>query len=272
MKNTKRDIAKYVILSLIAFFIILPPILMITFSFKDQSQFYHKYWGFSVPLHTENYLTAWLMIARPMLNSFIYCISIVFGILLTSSFAAYSFSRFHFPGKTFFYYAIISLLMIPSLLTLIPAFLLVRNLRLLNTPWAMILPSIAGGQAFAVLILHSFFEGLPNELFEAARMDGCRESGSYYYIALPLSKAVLFIVGIRQFVDTWNMFIWPLVTIKDSSWYPMSLAIRFLSPIKPGDYGPIMAGYTIASIPLLALFLLGRRYFVEGFAGGGIGK
>src|SRR5205823_3668727 len=138
-----------------------PFVLMVFTSLKDNAQFYVSFWAPPVPAHWDNYATAFTVIWPYLLNTVIVAIVAVPGVLLVSALGAYAFARFAFPGRTLLYGMIISLMMIPFVLTLVPSFVLVRDLGLLNTRWALVLPYIAGGEVLSVFILRSFFANLP---------------------------------------------------------------------------------------------------------------
>ena len=195
----------------------------------------------------------------------------VIDVVFLSSLSGYVFARHRFPGKEIIYVAILSLLMIPGVLTLIPAFVLVRQLGLLDTPWALILPWTAGGQVFGILLCRSFFATLPQELFEAGRIDGASEIQLYARVALPLSWPTLITLAIMHFVGTYNDFIWPLVTITNPAIQVVGVGLRqFVNQWGVVDIGGQMAGYTVSVIPLLILFTFGMKYYIQGVTAGAL--
>jgi len=158
--------------------------------------------------------------------------------------------------------------MVPYILTLVPSYILVRNLGLLNTRWVLILPYIATGQAFAVLVLRTFFVSLPNSLFEAAVIDGASGFQLYCKVALPLSKPILATIAIKDILWIWNDFLWPLITIKEDSLRVITSGIYKFSGDYVTNYGFMFSGYTIVSIPMFILFIFTARHFVRGFSAG----
>jgi multiple sugar transport system permease protein len=161
--------------------------------------------------------------------------------------------------------------MIPGVLTLIPAFVLVRQLGLINTPWALILPWTSGGQVFGILLCRSFFATLPQDLFDSGRIDGASEFMLYTRIALPLSWPILMTLAITHLVATYNDFIWPLLTIADPAKQVVAVGLtQFTSQFGVTDWGPRMAAYTVSTIPLLILFTFGMRYYVQGLTSGAV--
>ncbi|MBZ0292753.1 MAG: carbohydrate ABC transporter permease [Anaerolineae bacterium] len=187
-----------------------------------------------------------------------------------ASLTAWAFARYPFSGREIFYFLILALLMVPGELTLIPSFLLVKDLGLLNTRWVLILPYIAGGQVFAIFILRAFFSSLPQEMLEAARIDGASELQIFYRIGIPLSKSILGVVAIIHFLRTWNDIVWPLVTTSSTSLTTLPIGMYSFQTAWYSIWGPLMAGYTIASIPLIILYAFTSHLFVEGLSSGAI--
>ncbi|MEZ4866691.1 MAG: carbohydrate ABC transporter permease [Caldilineaceae bacterium] len=264
------DWFRHCVLSLIAFLMFLPFIITFIISFKSLPQFNHAAFLPTFPLHPENYVDAWRVVSKYILNSIIVSgVSVVFMVAL-AALAAWAFARYPFPGREIFFYMVIALLMIPGELTLIPAFLLVKNLGLLNTRMVLILPYIAGGQVFAIFILRSFFQGMPEEMFEASRIDGATEMQTFLRIGLPLSQSILGVVAIMHILSTWNDLIWPIVTLSNQSLMTLTIGLYAFRTAWYSVWGPLMAGYMLASIPLIILFAFTSRLFVEGLSSGAI--
>jgi ABC-type glycerol-3-phosphate transport system permease component len=244
---------------------------MIVLSLKDNGQIYGRFWGLPDPVLWENYAEGWRAMQRYIFNSLIYSLASVAGVVFLSSLSGYVFARHHFPGKEVIYLGVLALLMVPGVLTLIPAFVLVRDLGLLNTPWALILPWTAGGQVFGILLCRSFFATLPQELFDAAKVDGAGEIEMYARIALPLSWPILVTLSIMHLVSTYNDFIWPLLTISDPKVQVATVGLtQFTSQFGITDWGPRMAAYAVSAIPLVVLFTVGMRYYVRGLTSGAL--
>ncbi len=271
-KMVRHDALLHFVLGLLGVFPFYPLIFTLFTSFKDNSQFYSTFWGPAFPLHWSNYLDAWRQLYPVLINTVFVGVVSAFGVVFLASLSAYVFARHRFPGSTVIFYAIIALLMIPGVLTLIPLFLLVKNLGLLNTYWVLILPYIAGGQAFAIFVLRSFIASQPEEIFESARIDGAGEFTIYQRIALPMAKPILGTLAILALLGTWNDYIWPSVTLRNPDLWTISLKLVSFSSqwASLQQYGPMFAGYIIASIPLLILFMFTMRLFIEGLASGAI--
>ena len=243
---------------------------MLLTSLKSIPQFYHNFWGIAFPLHWENYAEAWVDIRPYIMNSIVVSGTAVVGVLTLGSITAYVFARFDFRGRTLLFYAIISLLMVPGVLTLIPAFMVVKQLNLLNTHWALILPYISGGQVFAIFFLRSFFEAIPRDLFDAATVDGSSEMKILWHIVLPLSRPILGVVAIMNLLWTWNEFMWPFVTLNDAAKFVLPVGLLTYASQYGSQYGTMFAGYAIAALPLLILFAFTTKTFMKGMTSGAV--
>lgn len=217
----------------------------------------------------RSYRLAWTVLRPYMLNSLFVCGVSAAGVLLFGSLTAYILSRQRFPGSRLVFYYIISTMMFPAVLTLVPSFMIVREMGLLNTYWAMILPYIAGGQVFAIFVFKSFFDGLPEELFESARIDGAGHIQCYRHIVVPLSKPILSVVAVMTILATWNNFLWPFITNTEGQYHVIASGLYVLSMSSYNqDLATLFAGYTIASIPLLVLFTYATKPFIQGVTSG----
>lgn len=247
-----------------------PFALMFMSSFKYQLQMLNEPWFFSLPLHVDNYFNAISEIYMSLLNSIIITSIAVVTVLITASMASFSFARYEYPGKNLIYILVIMLLMIPGFVLLVPQFILVRDLGLFNTYWGLVFPQAAGNVALAVLLMRTFFEGLPGSLYEAAEVEGANGWIIFTNIVLPLSKPILATVSIVSGLQIWNGFIWPLVITSGEKVRPIILAIIYLQPsLNQGD-GLILAGYVFASIPMVVLFFFATKPFISGLTSGAI--
>ncbi|HIQ06603.1 MAG TPA: carbohydrate ABC transporter permease [Anaerolineae bacterium] len=252
---------------------LIPIALMLVFSLKDNGQIYGRFWSLPNPARWNNYVEGLTVMWRYIINTLISSSTSVAAVVLLASLSGYVFARHRFPFKEAIYLMILALLMIPGVLTLIPAFVLVRQLGLVDTRWALILPWTSGGQVFGILLCRSFFATLPEELFDAGRIDGASEFDLYWRVALPLSWPIIVTLAIMHMhlVGTYNDFIWPLVTITSPNVQVVSVGLtQFTSQYGITDWGPRMAAYTIATIPLVILFIFGMRYYIRGITSGAI--
>ena len=249
----------------------IPLFLMIFLSLKSNAAIYASFWTVPIPPRFENYNAAYNILLPNMLNSLaIVSISTV-AVVIIASLSGYTFARLTFPGKQFLFFAILSLMMVPGILTLTPQYKLMQDLRLTNTWWALFLPWVAGGQVMGIMLCRTFLESQPSALFESARIDGASELGCYFRIALPLAKPILTTLLILNMNGFYNDFIWPLMVIDNTSKTVITVAIRvFQSQMGATQMGNMIAGFVISSIPLLILFLFGSRLYIEGVTSGAV--
>lgn len=268
--RTHLDAQRTAILGVLVVLTYYPLFFMLQTSFKSNAQFDTNFWVPTWPLHVGNYSEAWSAIAPYILNSVIVTAVSSFGVVAFSCLAGYSFSRMDYPGRQFLYYAAIALLLVPSTLTIVPLFVLVKDLSLLDTRWALILPYIAVGQVLGIFVMRAFFDGLSPEYFDAARVDGASEFRVFWHIAVPLVRPVMVVVGILQMLSAWNDYVWPFLVLSSNSVKTLVVGLVTFQGVHSTDWGPLMAGYTLASIPLILVFFLTMRYFVAGLSQGGL--
>lgn len=203
-----------------------------------------------------------------MFNSFFIAIISTVGICILSICAAYSFSKFKYPGRGILFWIVMAGMMIPQQAMMIPLYLMSRSLKLLNTYWCLILPSL--GSSFAVLMLKQFMDGLPMDLFEAANLDGCNSAQTLLHVVMPLTKPALFSIGIFIFLQRWNDFMWPFIAITKPELMTVAVGITFFKANTSDAMSYFMAANTLVMIPLLLIFFLCQKQLVEGIAFTGI--
>lgn len=257
-------------LAIIGFITYLPFVLMIVISFKTRAQFAIQPIWPTFPLHFENYSFAIKQVLRPVINTTVVCVGTIGVTLFVASLAAYSFARFRFPGSRLLFTGIISLLMIPQVLLLVPRYVVTGQLHLLGNQLGLIIPYVAAGEIFAIFVMRTFFAAIPGELMEAARVDGASHWTIYWRIIIPLSKPILATLGIIQLINLWNDFIWPFVVITKRSDYTLALILRTFAGDFGTQWGLIMACYVTASLPLLIVFALASQQFIRGLTAGAI--
>ncbi len=195
-------------------------------------------------------------------NSVIVSLSVTAFHVIFDSLAGYAFAKKRFPGRNVLFWLILSTLMVPAYVTIIPMYLVTRNLHLLNTLWAVILPGTA--DVFGIFLMRQYIQTLPSELEDAARVDGCSELGVFWRIVLPLSKPAIGALAIFTFVRHWNDFFWPLLVLIGSDKYTLTVGVAGLQGEFNTDYGVIFAGAALAALPMIIFFLAFQRYFLEG--------
>lgn len=185
-------------------------------------------------------------------------------ITLFSSMAGYAFAKKKFPGRQALFMAYLFLMMIPGQVTIIPKFLITKEIGMINSYWGLILPGIAGG---GIILMHQFMKSsLPDVLLEAAEIDGCSELTKYFRIVLPLIKPVIVTQAIMTFISCWGDLLWPLLVCTDRDMITLTLAIATLKEKDVRDYGPIMAGNVMAMLPSLIIYMFAQKQFIEGIA------
>ena len=202
-------------------------------------------------------------------NSTVVAVAITLGNLVFCSMLGYALAKLRFPGKRAIFAVVLGTLMVPGVVLFVPLFVLVSNLGMANSFPGLIFPFLAG--PFGVFLMRQFILGLPDELIQAARVDGASEFRIFRSIILPLCKPVLATLGILTFLTSWNQFLWPLVVAQSEDKYtlPVALAIYSIGE-KRADYGLLMAGSVVVVIPVLIVFLALQRHFVRGIAMTGI--
>jgi len=202
--------------------------------------------------------------ANYYLNTIISTVSIVCGQVFLSAMAAYAFAKINFPFKNFLFILILSVLMMPGQVFLLPQYLIIQRLGLLNSIPALVIPGLFS--AFATFLLRQFFMTLPKELDEAAIMDGCSRFRIFFSIILPLSKSALISSGIFAMLFGWNSLMWPLIVNTSPNKRTLSAGLAALNGQFGSDYPLMMAGAFLAILPLVALFLIFQKQFIEGIA------
>lgn len=200
-------------------------------------------------------------------NSVIVVVCSCFFNCVVSSMAAYGFEKKRFPGREKIYSMYVATMMVPGQVTMIPVFIIMKKLGLLNTYFSLVVLII---NAFGVLLIRSFMAGVPDELLEAAKVDGCPEHKIFINIVIPLIKPVLISLIVFTFVTSWNDFLWPLVSTTDSSMYTLTVALSLLKTQYAANYGLIMAGATVSFIFPFILYVFLQKQFVEGIALSGV--
>ena len=264
-------IAAYVILSLWALWALLPLFWMFSTSFKEVRAAIKipPEW---LPTHPTfvNYqvLFARAPVFRWLLNSGIVAVAHTISMLLFCSMAGYAFAKKDFPGKNAMFWSLLSTMMIPGTVLLVPLFLLVSRMGLINNFGGLILPGLVG--AFGVFLMKQFMQTLPGELLDAARIDGASELGVYSRVVLPLSKPALAVLGIFSFIGAWNDFLWPLLITQSKMMRTLAVGLATLQQESMTDYNLLMAGSAVAAIPMIIVFFACQKHFLKGLTIGAL--
>jgi len=210
----------------------------------------------------EEVLTA-VPLLRMMFNSLFVAVLVTTGTLLFCSLAAYSFARLRFKGKDLIFSIYLGTMMVPLMVTLIPTFVIMRKLGMVDTYFALIVPGMFGN-AFGTFLLRQFFMTIPTQLDEAARIDGCGYFGIYSRILMPLMKPALASLFVFTFMGVWNDFLWPLVSIQTEALKTITLGLASFQGLYTTKYHLLMAAAMISVLPVMVAYISSQRYFIEG--------
>ena len=264
----RRDWPLMLALLILAIITYIPFVFTVINSFKINAQFFQQFWLPTLPLHPENFVRAWPAMGRAIINSFSYSIPTLILTLVISGLAGYAFARYRFPGRNILFVAILALIMIPGILLVIPMFSVIIALDWADTLQGVVLPWVSVEIVFGTFLMRTFFETLPQEYFEAARLDGANEFSLLIRIAVPLAIPAFSTLAILNLLFSWNDIIWPLVAIFDSERLPVSIGVLSFAGAWSTDYGVTFASYVLASLPLIIIFAFTSRRFMDGLSGG----
>jgi len=273
-QKAKKRIANtivYIALLILSIIVLIPFFWMISSSLKQNNQV------FTIPIQWiptkpqwNNFVDIWKQI--PLLtffkNTIILSVVITIIQVLTSSFAAYGFSKMQFKGRDALFLAYIGTIAVPWQAYMIPQFIMMRNIHLTDTLWSLIL--LQAFSAFGVFLMRQYYMSIPNELSEAARVDGLSEYGIYFRIILPLSKPALTTLVVLTFVNTWNDYMGPFIYLNSTSVKTIQLGLRMFVTLYDAQYALIMAASLVSIIPISIVFLFAQRYIIEGIATSGM--
>ena len=270
VRSKVGETVKHLFIIGILIFAFIPFYLMLNIALKDNEQFFQNPWLPSLPFHWENYVYGWNYIGMKIFNTtFVAVTSTVLSIAM-SVVGAYFFARFKMPGSKVLFFVFTLLMMYPGGANMVPMFKLISSLGMYNTYWALILPAIAGGQAFNIYVLRNFIEDIPQDLFDAIEIDGGNVLQQIWHIVVPMSMPIIGTLGILKIIGQWNNFIGPLLYIRDDSMQMLSVSLLYLDGEYTKQWGQLMAGYTVASLPLVVMFLFCMKLFVRGLSAGAI--
>ncbi len=252
--------------------VVLPFVWMISSSLKAQADVlsFPPKW-IPNPIVWDNYPQSWegLPMGLAYLNSIKISTFVTIGGLFTCSLAAYPFAKMRFPGRDVLFIAMLATLMIPQEVNLIPLYIIFKQLHWIDTHWPLIVPPILQNP-YGVFLLRQFFRTIPNELEDAARIDGANPWIIYSRIVMPLAVPALITLGIFIFLFNWNSFLTPLIYLNSQNNFTVPLLLTVFVADYGAQWGLLMAAATIAMVPVLAVYVVGQRYFIEGIALSGL--
>ena len=233
--------------------------------FSDMSIFpRHPVWA--------NFYDAWIKGGFGMyfLNSLFYTVTVVFGIVIISSLAAFAFSRLKFPGKNAIFYMFLGAMMIPLPGSFVPLYVLMTRLHLINTRIGYVLCMINVGLPFSIYLLKTFFDKMPIELEDAGRIDGCSRIGIWRHVALPLAKPAIAVIIIFNSLNVWNEYILATLIFSSKNLMPLQRGLMIFQGAHITEYSLLMAGMTITTVPIILVYLLMQRHIIKGITAGAI--
>lgn len=268
-RHPVRSAAMYVLLVLTGLLFIGPFLVMLSTAFKPGSQPVDSFPPDLIPrppvLDYFVEATTTIPFFTFTVNSVIYIVAIIPLYLLVSAMTAYPLARINFRGRGLFFMLFLSTMFLPGELMLIPRFLVMTQLDLVDTYLAVILPGILS--ALGIFMLRQTFASMPEEIFEAARVDGASEWSIFVRIAMPAAMPTLAVLTILGFINVWNSFIWPLVVLNDQGKFPLALGIAYLSGVSGTDVRSLAAGTVLSLVPVIAVFLALQRHILGSMSG-----
>ncbi|WP_020615101.1 carbohydrate ABC transporter permease [Paenibacillus daejeonensis] len=223
------------------------------------------------PVQWANYETVWNRVdfGRYTFNSVLIVTIDLIGTLVSCAFVAFGLAMFNFKLRKVLYLAMLATLMLPFQVTLIPSYFIWKSFGMLNSYYPLLIPSFLGG-AFGIFLMHQFFKSLPRELYEAAVIDGCNPLGIFWKIYMPLCRPALSALGVFTFIGAWNNTVGPLIYLQDRELYTLPLALLYLKSDTQINTALLMAAAVIVTLPVVAVYLVAQKQFVQGIASTGL--
>ena len=263
MRKTYKLMPVYALLSLGAVFMVFPFVWMILTSLKTGADVY----SFSMipnPATTQNYSFVFTRtdFVRWFLNSIFIAVMVVSSVLMFDTLVGYTLCKMQFKGKQLVFILIMSTLMVPTEMLIIPWYLMSAQLKWLNTYWSIMFPGLI--TAFGIFMMRQFFEGVPDELLEAARIDGLNELGIYARIALPLVMPAVSALAIFTFLGNWNAFLWPVIIVSNKELVTLPVGLAMFTTENNPEWERIMTAASLGTVPVLAVFMVFQKQIIEG--------
>jgi raffinose/stachyose/melibiose transport system permease protein len=265
-----RMVVMYAIVAVVGAFLVVPLAFGVLGGFKDNAQLSTNPVALPSPWRVTNYTD--ILVSpdfwRPLANSTFIAVATTLVVVAAAALAAYVFARFAFRGRELLVMLFAVGLMFPFAVAILPLFILLRALGLLDNPFGVILPQAAFGLPVTIIILRAFFRAIPGELEEAATLDGCTAFGFFWRILLPMARPALATVSVLALVGSWNNFMLPLVVFNEQSWWTIPVAVQQFQGQYSGDTARILAYVVLAMVPALAFFAVAERQLVGGLSAG----
>ncbi|MBN2144640.1 MAG: carbohydrate ABC transporter permease [Candidatus Aureabacteria bacterium] len=251
---------------------LLPLIWMIASSLKTQDAIFTNMSLWPEVFKFSNYTEAWKggRFGTYFLNSLFYTVTVIFFIVLFSSMAAFAFSRLDFPGKNILFYMFIGVMMIPIPGVFVAIFVILNKLSLINTRVGYILPQINAGLPFSIYLLKTFFDKIPKEMEDSAKIDGCSKWQIYWHVALPLAKSAIAVIVIFNALSTWNEFLLANLIFSDADLMPLQVGLLKFQGERVTEYPQLMAGMTMTTAFIIVTYLFMQRFIIKGITAGAV--
>ncbi len=272
LERLSRNTLLHIFLMTVTLACLFPLFWMIRSSFMTNATIFTDQSLIPGELNWHNYMVAWTKghFAIYFLNSVIYTVSVVFGIVIISSLAAFAFSRLEFPGKNIIFYMFIGAMMIPLPGSFVPLFVMMNKLHLVNTRIGYILCMINVGLSLSILMLKTFFDKMPADLEDAARIDGCSRLQIWWHVALPLARPALAVIVIYNVLNVWNEYILATLLLNDKDLMPLQRGLMVFNGAYQVDYPVLMAGLTMTALPIIIVYLIMQKHIVKGLSAGAV--
>jgi len=266
------DWLKHLVIGGILFIEMFPFYMMLQISFKDNAMFNRSPWlpAWITSWHWENWIFGAKLVTPYLANTVFISVSATVGSIVIAVMGAYFFARYRMPFSGILWSAFLVLMLMPGVANIVPLFLLLKEMHLLNTLWALIILGVAGGQVFNIYVLRNFIEDIPKDLFEAAEIDGASHFQQIMNVVIPLSGSIIGTLAILTFLGSWNDFLMPLIVLRDRQLFPLGVGLIYLDGEPVKEWGNTMATYFLSSLPLIILFLFTMKLFVRGLSAGAI--
>lgn len=271
MKMRLAKIGIYFLLTLIAVVTFTPLLWMLSASFMPSGEantFPPQFFPKTFTLEHYRVLFTRLNIGKYVVNSFLVSLGVTTFSTIVNSMAGYAFAKFRFRGRDQLFKFLIASMIVPAQVTMLPLFLMLNKMGLVNTYWGILVPGLAS--IFGIFLIRQYALSLPDSLLEAAKIDGASEAEIYWRIILPLTKPILVTLGLFTFMGTWNDFLWPLIIMTDDSMYTLPVALGNLMGEHAPDTELMMAGAVLTVLPILIVFLFVQKQYIKGIMAGSV--
>ena len=266
-----QDLGKHIYMWIVLILMLMPLYILLISSVKTSAQVLNDFFVPTFPFVFSNFPKAWEIISPYFTTTFYYAVLNTVLTTLVAVLAGYAFGKLRFPGRKLLFMLLFAKMFLPTVMNLVPSFMLASKLGILNTAWVIVLFCIGQSQPYWVFVMKTFVEQQPKELFESMRLDGASEFRIFTTLVTPLLLPMISLMAINLVLFSWNDFVWPLVTLTEDSKRTITVGLYWLSKSQVGrDYGVLMSGYLLSALPLVVVFMFGMKAFMKGLTAGAI--